>query len=101
MEAAGDLVAAAAAAVPLPPVEQHEPAAGAPAQSEFIPLPDDEDSDTSDESDSADGAYEFGSPLAQEASSSSWDSDEEPTTHEPIDRDALPVWLARKRQEGR
>lgn len=89
--------------MPVLSVEQHEPpAVVAPVQSEFIPLPDEEDSATSDESeDSGDGEYEFEQPGAQEASSSSWDSDEEPTTHEPIDRNALPVWLARKRQEGR
>jgi hypothetical protein len=99
---AGDLAAAAAAAKSMQSVEQHEPVVVAPGQSEFIPLPDDEDIATSDESeDSGDGAYEFEQPGQQEASSSSWDSDEEPTTHEPIDRNALPVWLARKRQEGR
>lgn len=98
------------AGVDVGPLASREPAsaAAAPSQPEFIPLPDDDDGDaddsdssTSEEPDSADGAYEFGSPPASEDSSSWDDSDEEEETHASIDRDALPAWLSRRRKKDR
>ena len=112
--------AVAVAAAAAPPSDTGVVTATEPpalGQSEFIPLPDDEDGHaseeeeedddgaggTSDEEDSADGsAFDFGAPRGAPASSSSWtDSDSAQETHEPIDRAALPAWLARRKGDAR